>query len=80
MDEDFLRAIDNLDELIPEQKQLLDDEILICECFCVNVRDIRDSFKESKKVDLSILSERLCMGKGCGSCIKSSSEWLDKIF
>jgi NAD(P)H-nitrite reductase large subunit len=76
MDKEFLRQIDSLDELLPAEK--LEDEILICECFCVSAGDIRKIC--SQEVDLQLLQVRFNLGQGCHSCLKNSDNWVNKIF
>jgi NAD(P)H-nitrite reductase large subunit len=76
MDKDFLNQID---ELISSTEKL-DDEILICECFCVNVADIRDACREKGAFDLDIMQKNFSMGLGCTSCIKQIDSWVYKIF
>jgi hypothetical protein len=78
MDRDFFRLIDSVDELVPPRTARLDDEILICECFCVNAADIRELCETS--VDLDLLKVRLNLGEGCRSCLKRKDDWIDKIF
>jgi NAD(P)H-nitrite reductase large subunit len=78
MDREILELIENLDELIAPPQQKLDDETLICECFCVNVRDIRELCSTS--VDLDLLKDQLNLGGGCQSCLKNKDSWIDKIF
>lgn len=82
MDKEFLRQIDQVNELISDQRPLdeLDDETLICECFCVSVGDIRIICGHEQKVDLELLKTVLGMGTGCGSCIKNKDYWIDRIF
>jgi hypothetical protein len=78
MDKEFLRLIETVDELLPEDSEKLDEETLICECFCVNVKDIRELC--SGKVDLELLQTHLNLGRGCQSCLKRKDSWIDKIF
>lgn len=80
-DEEFLNAIDNLHELIPTTTEKLSDDVLICECFCVSVREIKEclSGPRSDVTDLEFLSEQLQMGTSCGSCMKKSASWINKI-
>ena len=78
MDKEFLRLIDTVDELIPRPTEKLDDDVLICECFCVSVADIRELC--STQVDLDLLKDRLNLGNGCQSCLKRKDDWFDKIF
>lgn len=81
MDNDFFQQIDNVKDLfrVPSH-DLLDEEVLICECFCVNVRDIRETCSASQTVDLQVLQEKLSLGHGCRTCIKNVEFWKDKIF
>jgi NAD(P)H-nitrite reductase large subunit len=78
MDKEFLRLIESVDELIPHVTEKLDDETLICECFCVNARDIRDLC--DSHVDLDLLRDELSMGEGCQSCLKRKDSWINNIF
>ena len=78
MDKDFLRLMENVDELISRPTDKLEDETLICECFCVNAGDIRNVCTSS--VNLDQLSDRFNMGQGCQSCIKNKENWINKIF
>lgn len=82
MDKEFLRQIDQVSELISDQRALdeLADETLICECFCVSVGDIRNICRNEQRVDLALLKTTLGMGTGCGSCIKNKDYWIDRIF
>ncbi len=81
MDKEFLKQIDRVKELYSETTiEKLDDEVLICECFCVNARDIREACDHLKKVDLALLQETLNFGHGCQSCLKNSEIWKDNIF
>lgn len=78
MDKEILRLIDCVDELIPRPIEKLDDDVLICECFCVSVADIRNVC--SGTVDLDLLKEQFNMGGGCQSCLKRKEDWINKIF
>ena len=80
-EEEFLNAIDNLHELIPSGSEKLADDVLICECFCVSVREIKECLIEnhSNVADLKSLSKQLKMGTSCGACIKNSASWIEKI-
>lgn len=81
MDKEFLRQIDQADELLAQSlPEKLADETLICECFCVNVRDIREACAGQGEVDLDLLRRKFSMGEGCQSCMKAASEWVNKIF
>jgi bacterioferritin-associated ferredoxin len=80
MDEDF-EAIELFNQWrAGEPKDLISDDILICECFCISALDIRNLFKDAKIVDLEILKEQYCMGQACSSCLKSSDDWTTRIF
>jgi NAD(P)H-nitrite reductase large subunit len=81
MDKEFLRQVDQADEFLTQNlPEKLADEVLICECFCVNVRDIREACHDLGKVDLTVLKHRFSMGEGCGGCVKAAPEWVNKIF
>ncbi len=54
---------------------VLGDEVLVCECFCVDVGEIRRSMEPGKEVDWCALQERLQLGSGCGTCWKRKDEW-----
>lgn len=78
MDKDILRLMENVDELIPHPAEKLDDDTLICECFCVSAGDIREVCSTS--VDLELLKTRFNFGGGCQTCLKSKESWINKIF
>jgi len=81
MDKEFLRQVDQADEFLTQNlPEKLTDDVLICECFCVNVRDIREACAELGEVNLDLLRTRFSMGEGCQGCMKSASEWMNKIF
>ena len=79
MDKDFFSLIDRLDELVATT-ELLSDETLICECFCVNVADIRESCRSKGAFDLDIVQGRFNFGHGCQGCLKEIDTWVNKIF
>jgi NAD(P)H-nitrite reductase large subunit len=79
MDKDFLSQIDRLDELIASA-ELLSDETLICECFCVNVADIRETCRSLGTVDLNMVQDKFNLGHGCQGCLKEFDTWVNKIF
>ena len=56
----------------------LDGEVLICECFCVSVDDIRNTCPD--KLDLDTLADRFGMGSGCKTCIKDLPKWRSLVF
>lgn len=78
MDKEFLRLIDTVDELLPRPIEKLDDDVLICECFCVSVADIKELCGD--RMDLDLVKDRLNLGSGCQSCLKRKDDWIDKIF
>ena len=80
MDKEFLKQIDHMGDLIPEVEEKLDNEVLICECFCVSARDIREAFADTQIVDLQLLQDTLNLGHGCQSCMKNKDTWIHKIF
>ena len=80
MDKEFLIQIDRMGDLIPEAEEKLDDEVLICECFCVSAFDVRDAFADTKIVDVQLLQDTLNLGHGCQSCMKNKDTWINKIF
>lgn len=80
MDREFLSQIDQVKELLPEPADKLDDATLICECFCVNAKDIRQACSAPQKVDIRLLQQQLSLGHGCQSCLKNIDSWIYKIF
>ncbi len=81
MDKDFLNQIDRVAELLDDgPKALLNDDVLICECFCVSVSDIREVCGETKLVDIEKLQQRFQFSQGCGTCVRRKNEWFDLIF
>nr|MBA2405052.1 hypothetical protein [Bdellovibrionales bacterium] len=63
MDKEILSQIDRVDELI-FSTELLDDEVLICECFCVNVGDIREVCHSLQAFDLKTVQDNFNLGHG----------------
>lgn len=82
MDKHLLQEFDQLNELIDEPRHIkkLEDDTLVCECFCVNVADIRTTCSGSMEVDLEKLSSEFGLGTGCQKCIKESDYWVNRIF
>ena len=76
-DQEFLKQIDKITEILPNQDQKLDNSTLICECFCVSVEDIRQVCRE--QVDLELLREKYQFGGGCQSCLRRKDDWFDRI-
>lgn len=79
MDKEFLSQIDHVDELIPSTEKL-DDDVLICECFCVNVGDIREACHSLKVLDIKTVQNSFNLGRGCQGCLKNIDTWVNKIF
>lgn len=75
MDDDFLDSIDNYYDLIADSDAIMQDDELICECFCVSLKDIKTCLNQYGHFNLEVLSKELQMGKSCGSCIKSADSW-----
>jgi NAD(P)H-nitrite reductase large subunit len=80
MDKEFLIQIDRVEELLTPRTAKLDDEVLICECFCVSVGDIREACKELGAFDLKTVQDNFSLGHGCQSCLKQIDSWANKIF
>ena len=81
MDKDFLRQIDDVKDFLSSQDgEKLDNEFLVCECFCVNAGDIRQACTDLGEVNLDRLQETFSLGLGCQSCIKEADSWIKKIF
>ena len=79
MDKDILSQIDRVDELISSIEKL-DDEVLICECFCVNVGDIREVCHSLQAFDLKTVQDSFSLGQGCQGCLKRIDSWVNNIF
>lgn len=79
MDKEFLSQIDQVDELISTTEKL-DDDVLICECFCVNAGDIREVCHSLKAFDLKTVQDNFNLGHGCQGCLKRIDTWVNKIF
>ena len=56
----------------------LDEDLLICECMCISVRDIRETFKINGP-SLDLLVSELGMGTACSTCLKSKEDWFNRI-
>jgi len=79
MDKEFLNQIDRVDELISSTEKL-DDDVLICECFCVNVGDIKEACSTLNAFDLKTVQGKFNLGHGCQGCLKRIDTWVSKIF
>ncbi len=82
MDEDDLDFFELESLRAGERVELIPDETLICECMCVSAKDIRKFFNNDPnvEVDLDLLKKEFGLGSGCSSCVKSFSQWKNKIF
>lgn len=80
MEEEFLSLIDRVEDLYSQPVEKLKNEVLICECFCVDAGDIRDACGTIQKVDLETLQRDFNLGNGCQGCLKRINSWVDKIF
>ena len=69
-DLDISEAIDALQD---RTHPALDGEVLICECFCVSVNDIRSTCPDD--LDLDLLAQRFGFGTGCMTCLKDLPKW-----
>jgi len=58
----------------------LHDDVIICECFCVNAGDIRKMFDAEKQIDFTKLKSVFGFGEGCKSCLKNQEYWKNNIF
>jgi len=76
MEREILKLMDSVEDLVPVTVAKLDDDFLVCECFCVSVSDI----KEADSLDLDLLQKELGLGNGCQGCIKRKEDWINKIF
>lgn len=79
MDKEFLNQIDRVAELFSTTEKL-EDETLICECFCVNAGDIREACFSHKKFDLKTVQDNFHLGLGCQGCLKRIDTWVNNIF
>ena len=63
---------------LDDQNKKWPDDILICECKCVSLGQIREIVGK-KEVNLSLLRKHLGVGSGCSSCLKSFEQWKIRI-
>ena len=75
MDDEFLDSIDNYHDLIADNSNKMHEDELICECFCVSLKDIKTCLDQHGQFSLELLTEELNMGKSCGSCLRSATSW-----
>jgi hypothetical protein len=74
-DSDISEALDALQDWT---QPALDGEVLICECFCVSVNDIRITCLEG--LDLDLLAQLFGFGTGCMTCLKDLPKWKSLVF
>jgi len=58
----------------------LGDEVIVCECFCVNVLDIRNTCSHLGVADLELLKSTFGLGDGCRTCLQHQDYWINKIY
>ena len=69
-----------VEALLEGLRPALDDETLICECYCVSLLDIREACAKTRLVDVEMLQRRFGLGTGCGQCVKDLAVWHDRVF
>ena len=79
MEKEILSQIDRIDDLI-ERSTKLEDEVLICECFCVSVADIRTACQEDGTFNQVKVQEAYNFGQGCSECLRRIDSWVHNIF
>lgn len=73
LDEEIAEANEALGEW---KRPVLADDVIVCECFCVSLGDIRNAALEmGGEIDVEYLQQRFHLGTGCGSCLKRREEW-----
>ena len=80
MDKEFFGQIDLVADLVATETTLLDDDFLICECFCVSAGDIRDACADDKCFELKKVQDYYSLGLGCQGCMREIDNWANKIF
>jgi hypothetical protein len=78
LQQDFDQVYAELNSALTSEK--LDDEVIVCECFCVNALDIRNTCSDSGVVDLVLLKSTFGLGDGCKTCLKHQEYWINKIY
>lgn len=63
-----------------QQKEIEEDleQNLLCECRCVSFAEVIEYLHE-EELDLNFLAEKYGIGRGCGSCLKTISNYRLKI-
>lgn len=79
MEKNSHQQIDNWKSETQQYFQISDD-VLICECFCVDVKDIKESFNKLNDFDINILVKKFGFSTGCTSCLKGLDKKLEHIF
>jgi NAD(P)H-nitrite reductase large subunit len=79
MKNDFERQIDQWRDIAICDNTNLSNEVLICECFCVSVGDIRKCFSSVEDFDAKVLEEKFGFSTGCSSCLKDIDSKLKDI-
>ncbi len=62
-----------------DENEKLDDEVIICECFCVNAKDIRSFCQKNGSLEVESLRKVFGLGDGCKSCLLHQDQWINKI-
>ncbi len=55
------------------------EDVLICECYCVSVSDIKRVCPEGS-LDLEKVQLELNLGLGCQSCLNNRAQWIKTWF
>lgn len=75
MGQNWDRDISEAEEALREDTRTAEDDCLVCECFCISLKDIRDFCIENPEAGLKGLQERLSLGTGCGTCLRRLDDW-----
>jgi NAD(P)H-nitrite reductase large subunit len=80
--EHFYTQIDQflLDESHEAKHHILADDVLVCECNCVSVGEIRSLFSTAAQIDIDKLRTDFHLGSGCGSCLKNFSNFVKNMY
>ena len=68
-------------KLALEEALLLEntEDLLICECSCVGLKEIQAFCEKQNQISLNDLKNSLGVGDGCGKCIKNQGQWIHLI-
>lgn len=81
MSADLDKEIREAQEALQDWKRpALADDVLICECYCVSVLDIRQTCSADAQINLDLLREKYGLGGGCSRCVKEINDWKNLIF